>query len=647
MLAESIARHRQPRRGQHLLATVLTSTVVVSLSWALPAASAQVLDRGSRTMTTRAVERPAEAPGKWTVVPSANPSKTSYLTGVSCVRSGFCMAGGTGISATPSDSPLFESWNGSEWSALGSTPPPVSGYTGGAISSVSCTSADFCMAVGNLGVSTKGGATTALETLTEVWDGRTWDYLASPNPPARSGAGEPEAVLDAVSCTSDSACTAVGSFSDGVNTPTSTLVEAWHGSWTIVSSPNPSDLGTNGVADLTSVSCATAGGSYCRAVGGEKTSGSTIHHAFSEVEHNGSWTLDVLVDKVPANPSQFSSVSCSSASQCLAVGYYQVASAQFLLTDSWNGKSWTLIPATKGVGPATGVSCISARNCTAVGSSGIAYGWNGSTWAAESPAPKGGEGSVSSVTCALSMCMAVGDYVARGVTATLAEYNNGLIVTHVSPSKLPINNPDPNPVVTVEGSGFTGATRVNFQAGATHKGFFVTSTQDGVKINAAGTRITFNEPTGIGPILKKAFGVRTSYTLDVRVVVGANTSPVNAPYDQVTFLPLLVTAVSPSKLPINPVPRPRITVDGTGFTGATRVLFEQGDTGKGFFIISTQDGVKINAAGTRITFNEPTGIGPILKKVFGVQKSYILDVRVVVGADTSPLNAPFDRITFS
>ncbi len=168
MLAESIARHRQPRRGQHLLATVLTSTVVVSLSWALPAASAQVLDRGSRTMTTRAVERPAEAPGKWTVVPSANPSKTSYLTGVSCVRSGFCMAGGTGISATPSDSPLFESWNGSEWSALGSTPPPVSGYTGGAISSVSCTSADFCMAVGNLGVSTKGGATTALETLTDL-----------------------------------------------------------------------------------------------------------------------------------------------------------------------------------------------------------------------------------------------------------------------------------------------------------------------------------------------------------------------------------------------------------------------------------------------------------------------------------------------
>jgi hypothetical protein len=54
-------------------------------------------------------------------------------------------------------------------------------------------------------------------------------------------------------------------------------------------------------------------------------------------------------------------------------------------------------------------------------------------------------------------------------------------------------------------------------------------------VNAEGTEITFPEPDDIGPLLKEDYGPGPDYTLDTRVWVGKNQSPLNPPADRVTF----------------------------------------------------------------------------------------------------------------
>jgi hypothetical protein len=114
----------------------------------------------------------------------------------------------------------------SGWS-IQHTPNP----TGGSdviLNGVSCTSASACTAVGG----PPQPATTGV-TLAERWNGTTWSIQHTPNP-----TGASLTLLQGVSCASASACTAVGSTS--TSTTTVTLAERWNGTtWSIQTTPNP------------------------------------------------------------------------------------------------------------------------------------------------------------------------------------------------------------------------------------------------------------------------------------------------------------------------------------------------------------------------------------------------------------------------
>jgi hypothetical protein len=71
----------------------------------------------------------------------------------------------------------------------------------------------------------------------------------------------------AVSCVSDAACTAVGSFgTEPDSAPNATLVEVWDGTdWQIQHTPNPGSGESLGDVSLTGVSC--TGAAACSAVG--------------------------------------------------------------------------------------------------------------------------------------------------------------------------------------------------------------------------------------------------------------------------------------------------------------------------------------------------------------------------------------------
>ena len=106
------------------------------------------------------------------------------------------------------------------------------------------------------------------------------------------------------------------------------------------------------------------------------------------------------------------SVSCTSATNCLAIGYNSS------LTERWDGKTWTLLtglkllPTNPGL---SGLSCTSATFCVAAGwhrnSQTAIEVWNGSDWSlVTSPNPPHFYGGVlNAVSCtSTTRCVAAG-----------------------------------------------------------------------------------------------------------------------------------------------------------------------------------------------------------------------------------------------
>jgi hypothetical protein len=146
----------------------------------------------------------------WSIQSTPNPvgSNFNLLAGVSCLSISQCTSVGGAVNSAGSLVTLAQRWQGSSWT-LESTPNPA-GSNFDLLSGVSCTSSTACTAV--------GGADQV--TLAELWDGSSWTIQPTPNPPAYVSS------LSGVSCTSASACTAVGSWgTTNTFTPVLTLAE--------------------------------------------------------------------------------------------------------------------------------------------------------------------------------------------------------------------------------------------------------------------------------------------------------------------------------------------------------------------------------------------------------------------------------------
>jgi hypothetical protein len=274
-----------------------------------------------------------------------------------------------------------------------------------ALGDVSCTSATACTAVGT---QTTGWPPS---TLAERWDGGAWDDQATPDP---GGGGNLS--LNGVSCYAANGCVSAGWYSQsGRVLP---LAQTWNGStWSSMSVPTPS--GTPASTMLLDVACTAA--SSCFAVGSSSASGN-----FALVEHwNGSaWSLQTAPLPSGAVGGTLRGISCTSASACTAVGTYQTDPGWIShpLVLRWNGSAWSvqLSAPPAGATKATidDVSCYSASGCVAVGdqstSSGwlpLAMRWDGSSWTVETAARPAGSSHVylESVSCATEgSCKAVG-----------------------------------------------------------------------------------------------------------------------------------------------------------------------------------------------------------------------------------------------
>src|SRR6266702_3320876 len=229
-----------------------------------------------------------------------------------------------------------------------------------------------------------------------------WKIQPTPNPKIKQGR------LNAVSCSSPRACTAVGVFD---NVPgTGTLAERWDGtSWSIQASPNPAGALTS---VLFGVSCPAA--TFCVAVGNYQNRAGR-HAILAEAWNGSSWSVMAALPPAGARRSFLNGVSCASATACTAVGSYQTRSGRHVtLAERWNGTAWSLQPTPNGPfgGFLAGVSCPSPAACIAVGGDNnglpLVEAWNGTSWSIP-PTPATGGAQLNSVSCASpSACTAVG-----------------------------------------------------------------------------------------------------------------------------------------------------------------------------------------------------------------------------------------------
>jgi hypothetical protein len=366
----------------------------------------------------------------WAIQATPNPAHvtSSELEGVSCTSPGTCGTAGFQVGGSGVRLPLAEGWNGSAW-RIHATPTPTGAKTSG-LDGVSCASATACTAVGYYDNTPRTSA-----TLAETWNGSAWAIQPTPNPAGAIGAN-----LNGVSCPAPSACIAVGSY---VYHPTvfSTrpLAESWNGSaWSLQSVPIPG--GAQG-GSLEAVSCTSP--DACTAVGFYSPHpGDPI--ALAERWNGRDWTIQAAV--TPGIISYLFGVACPSATACTAVGWYNTGVGDAKpLAEAWNGTSWQVqtvpLPSSSPGGAFSAISCPSASACTATGTvfgsppgpfGAMAERWNGKAWSFQTvPNPPNATASLSdisvdAVACrSARSCVAAGNYTPGGRAQTFAEVWNG------------------------------------------------------------------------------------------------------------------------------------------------------------------------------------------------------------------------------
>jgi hypothetical protein len=360
----------------------------------------------------------------WSAVPAPqHQAFTDALSGLSCPSASFCAAVGSNMDSLPNgiERTLAESWNGSAWSAVPS-PNHFQGSTENfnMLDAVSCLSATACTAVGNWRQDTSEKTPQAL---VESWNGTKWSIVTSPD---AGGTGDTN-MLAGVSCVSASFCTAVGSYYPSIfNEEGKPLVETWNGTkWSVV--PAPLDGATS---SLDSVSCVSA--SSCTAVGSFLASSGSQAQTLVESWNGTTWSLVSSPNMGTADEelNELNGVSCVSASSCTAVGQFDGNT----LVESWDGTTWSIVTSPNGASFSNNnldsVSCVSASSCTATGSSGsgtLVESWDGTAWSVvtspDGPVAPATDNALLGVSCLAASCTAAGGYTSSTNQLTLIESN--------------------------------------------------------------------------------------------------------------------------------------------------------------------------------------------------------------------------------
>jgi hypothetical protein len=298
----------------------------------------------------------------------------AQIQSVSCGAPGDCSAGGAYYPAGGGGGPVqafVVSETGGTWGTAEEVPGTAALNAGdnAQVNSVSCSSAGNCSAGGYYASSTRSQqAFVVSET------GGTWGMAQEVPGTATLNSGD-SAQLVSVSCSSAGNCSAGGDYATSAPSLQAFVVKQTDGTWSTARQvPGLAALNTGDQAQFVSVSCSSAGN--CSAGGYYYDTSSTHNEPFVVNQTHGTWGKAQEVPGIaalyPTSDTFFSSVSCAAAGDCSAVGSYSPASLDSQMwVVSETGGTWGPAEAAPGTGGgafAGSVSCASATRCVAGGS---------------------------------------------------------------------------------------------------------------------------------------------------------------------------------------------------------------------------------------------------------------------------------------
>lgn len=498
--------------------------------------------------------------GEWSALSVPLPANaaaigTNVLDGVACATTTDCVAVGSYLARGAAWRPLLVVEAAGSWSALEAPLPP--GAAGGAAASdtlatAACPDATDCVAVGSYTTTDSGSA-----ALLDVESSGTWSAVPAPLP--ADAAATPQNWLGSVSCTGVGDCVAAGDYLGAAGQGALLDVDAG-GTWSNVTAPLPADASSTAPDNyLDSVACTDA--TDCVAVGSYAV---TAHatSALLDVESAGTWAN--VVAAIPANASApdntLDAVSCPDTGDCVAVGSYAIPNnGRLPLVESEAAGAWSNavvpLPSDASGNPFDSlgsVSCWSAGDCLAdgfyAGPDGYLYpdallemdtagSWQTGPDTLPSNAAANPDYSVlSSVSCAgFLSCVAVGDYVdTQRLTQALLQYVGiGLVPAAVAPSP-------PGDVVAVAGHG---QAKVSWTApvddgGSAVTGYRVVASPGGHSCATAGATSCTVRP--LSP------GTQYEFRVTATTALGQSTSAPSAP---ISVAPVVVGTFTISPFP--------------------------------------------------------------------------------------------------
>ena len=316
--------------------------------------------------------------------------------------------------------------SGGTWGTAREVPGTAALNAGGQaqVGSVSCASAGNCTAAGSY---TDSSGHTQAFVVSQVRG--TWGTADEVPGTATLNTGG-NAVINSLSCGSAGNCSAAGSYTDSSLRTQAFAISQVGGTWgTAEEVPGSATLeGAGGGAAIDSVSCASPGN--CSAGGYYDTKSATEHPLVVSQVH-GTWGKAHAIPVGVGHAAAVTSVSCASAGNCSAGGYYDFPGLQaFVISQvhsTWGTAKVVPRPGTGTGGYAlvTSVSCASAGNCSGAGSytdsslhtQAFVVSQAGGTWGTAEEVPgtatlnNGGNDAINSLSCgSAGNCSAAGSY---------------------------------------------------------------------------------------------------------------------------------------------------------------------------------------------------------------------------------------------
>ncbi len=379
-------------------------------------------------------EKAIEVPG----LGALNAGGYAEVTSVSCASPGSCAAGGNYRDRQYHDQGFVAAERHGRWGKAIEVPGLGVLNTGGNayVSEVSCASPGSCAAGGGYGDRQyHDQGFVAAER-----HGRWEKAIEVPGLGVLNTGGNAE--VTSVSCASPGNCAAAGVYTDRHRHGQGFVASERHGRWgQAIEVPGLGALNTGGNAEVTSVSCASPGSCAAGGVYTVYLDSSYNQQGFVVSEQDGVWGRAIGVPGLGAlntgGDAQVSSVSCAPAGGCAAGGYYWDSDeiGHGFVAGEQDGVWGQAIEVpglgalgTGGYAGVTSVSCASPGNCAAGGDyadgghngQGFVASEQDGVWGQAIEVPglgglnRGGDAQLRSVSCApAGGCAAGGNYADR------------------------------------------------------------------------------------------------------------------------------------------------------------------------------------------------------------------------------------------